>query len=99
MNAGAPKESPSPLIFDWPRRSRFSFVFLGCVAASALAHAATFFLFQVVYPQNVSIPQAPPRVSLLTPSSPENIALLHWIEAEDPALAAAGVTTNPPGLA
>jgi hypothetical protein len=74
-------------------------MFLGFVVVSMLAHAATFFIFQVVYPQRVTITQQPPRVSLLTPSTPENIALLHWIEAEDPALAGGGATADPPGLA
>lgn len=99
MNMRARDAGAASLIFDWPRPKRLSFVFLGCVAISLLAHAATFFVFQVVYPQRVTIPPSPPRVSLLTPSSPENIALLHWIEAEDPALAAAGVSVEPPGIA
>ena len=98
MNAGDRKAGAATLIFDWPRPKRLSFVFLGCVAASLLAHAATFFVFQVVYPQRVTIPPSPPRVSLLTASSPENLALLHWIEAEDPALAAAGVSIEPPSI-
>ena len=99
MSARDPGAPPMPLIFDWPRPKRFSFMFLGCVVVSLLAHAATFFVFQVVYPQRVTISQQPPRVSLLTPSTPENIALLHWIEAEDPALAGGGATPDPPGLA
>jgi hypothetical protein len=94
-NPGAP---PTPLIFDWPRPDRFSFMFLGFIVISLFAHGATFFLFQVVYPQRVTISQQPPRVSLLTPSTPENIALLHWIEAEDPALAGGEATADPPGL-
>jgi hypothetical protein len=99
MTPGDPAAPPRPLIFDWLRPKRFSFMFLGFVVVSMLAHAATFFIFQVVYPQRVTITQQPPRVSLLTPSTPENIALLHWIEAEDPALAGGGATADPPGLA
>jgi len=99
MSGRDPGAPPMQLIFDWPRPKRFSFMFLGFVAVSLLAHAATFFVFQVVYPQRVSISQQPPRVSLLTPSTPENIAFLHWIEAEDPALAGGGATADPPGLA
>src|SRR5579871_1381696 len=77
----------------------FPFILFLCVLGSVLLHAATFFLFQVVYPQRVTIPAPAPRVSLLTPSSPENIALLRWIEAEDPALVASDHADAPPGLA
>ncbi len=87
------------LTFQWPVEKGFPFVLFICVAGSLLAHAATFFLFQVVYPQRVTIPQPAPHVSLLTPSSPENVALLRWIEAEDPALIAGDNAVSPPGLA
>lgn len=79
--------------------SDFPYVLFFCVFGSLMAHAGTFFLFQVVYPQRVTIPQPAPHVSLLTPSSPENIALLRWIEAEDPALIANDNPVAPPGLA
>jgi hypothetical protein len=84
--------------FSTPEDSGFPYVLFLCVLGSFLAHAGTFFLFQVVYPQRVTIPQPAPRVSLLTPSSPENIALLRWIEAEDPALVANDDPVAPPGL-
>jgi len=87
------------LTFTTPSDSGFPFVLFLCVLGSLLAHAATFFLFQVVYPQRVTIPQPAPQVSLLTPSSPENIALLRWIEAEDPAVIANDSSLTPPGLA
>jgi hypothetical protein len=79
--------------------SGFPYVLFFCVFGSLLAHAGTFCLFQVVYPQRVTIPQPAPHVSLLTPSSPENIALLRWIEAQDPALIANDNPAAPPGLA
>jgi hypothetical protein len=94
--------TPTPeadLTFAIPDDSGFPYVLFFCVFGSLLAHAATFFLFQVVYPQRVTIPQPAPQVSLLTPSSPENIALLRWIEAEDPALVANDNPGAPPGLA
>src|ERR1700733_6449459 len=91
--------SEPDLTFHWPVEKGFPFVLFVCVAGSLFAHAATFFLFQVVYPQRVTIPQPAPHVSLLTPSSPENIALLRWIEAEDPALLANDNPVVPPGLA
>ncbi len=92
-------EATAPsLIFDWPRREGFPFVLFACVAASLFAHAATFFLFQVNEPLGTSIPRTPPQVSVLTPSSPEAIALLHWIDAQDPALVATANSITPPGL-
>jgi hypothetical protein len=94
------KTPPSGTVFNFstPEDRGFPYVLFLCVLGSFLAHAGTFFLFQVVYPQRVTIPQPAPRVSLLTPSSPENIALLRWIEAEDPALVANDNPVAPPGL-
>ena len=94
------KASPSGTVFNFstPEDRGFPYVLFLCVLGSFLAHAGTFFLFQVVYPQRVTIPQPAPRVSLLTPSSPENIALLRWIEAEDPALVGNDNPVAPPGL-
>jgi hypothetical protein len=87
------------LTFATPDDAGFPYLLFFCVLGSLLAHAGTFFLFQIVYPQRVTIPQLAPHVSLLTPSSPENIALLRWIEAEDPALVANDNPVAPPGLA
>ena len=95
MKADAPAPS---LTFDWPRREGFPFVLFGCVVISLFAHAATFFLFQVNEPLGTSIPRTAPQVSVLTPSSPEAIALLHWIDAQDPALVATANSITPPGL-
>ena len=86
------------LTFDWPRREGFPFLLCGCLAASLGAHAATFFLFQVADPLGTSLPRSAPQVSVLTPSSPESIALLHWIDAQDPALVATAHSVTPPGL-
>jgi hypothetical protein len=86
------------LIFDWSLRERFPLILFGCVFLSAVAHVATFFLFQVIYPQRVTIPPPPPQVELLTASSPENEALLRWIDAEDPALVANAHAVLPPNL-
>ena len=95
MKADPPDQA---LTFDWPRRGGFPFILFGCVAASLFAHAATFFLFQVADPLGTSIPRSAPQVSVLTPSSPEAIALLHWIDAQDPALVGAANSVAPPGL-
>jgi hypothetical protein len=94
----APSTEPD-LTFQWPKEAGFPFLLFFCAVGSLAAHTATFFLFQVVYPQRVTIPQPAPHVSLLTPSSPENIALLRWIEAEDPALIASDNSVTPPMLA
>lgn len=86
------------LIFEWRRRGGFPFILAGCLAVSLFAHAATFFLFQVADPVRISLPPSAPQVSLLTPSSPEAVALLHWIDAQDPALVANASSVTPPGL-
>ena len=95
MKAPASAEN---LTFDWPRREGFPFILFGCVVASFFAHAATFFLFQVADPLGTSIAPSAPQVSVLTPSSPEAVALLHWIDAQDPALVAAAYSVTPPGI-
>lgn len=94
----SPSTEPD-LTFQWRSETGFPFLLFFCVLGSLFAHTATFFLFQVVYSQHVTIPQPAPHVSLLTPSNPENAALLRWIEAEDPALVANSESAPPPGLA
>lgn len=86
------------LTFEWPRPEGFPFALLGCMAVSLLAHAATFFLFQVAEPLGTTLSHSAPQVSVLTPSSPEAIAFLHWIDAQDPALVAAASSVTPAGL-
>lgn len=93
MKAAGPR-----LAFDWPQRERFPLLLFGCVFLSLFAHVATFFLFQVIYPQRVTIPPPAPQVELLTASSPENEALLRWIDAEDPALVASAHSVLPARL-
>lgn len=87
-------ENESALTFHWPHDRGFPFVLFLCVVGSLVAHAATFFLFRVAYPQRVTIPQPAPNLSLLTPSTPENVAFLRWIEAENPALVASDNSAN-----
>jgi hypothetical protein len=89
---------PGVPIFATPPRGRFPLAFLGFLAVSLFAHAATFLLFQVVYPQRVTIPPPAPQVTLLTPSTPEEEALLRWVAAEDPALVAASAAPMPPDV-
>ena len=83
----------TPFIFNWnPPRPR-SLVLAGFVILSFGIHVAAFYVFQVVYPQTVSLLPAPRRVSLMTASSEQTATLLRWIDAEDPALAS---TTRKP---
>jgi hypothetical protein len=93
VNASAADEFPL-LIFDWqpPRRRRLALP--AFIAASFLAHAICFYLFQIVYPPTVAILPPPARISLISAKSEEGRNLLHWVEAEDPALAFA--TQRPP---
>jgi hypothetical protein len=93
-----PIEADSGLTFSWAGRERFSLLLFACVFFSILAHATTFFLFQVVYPQRVTIPPPESKVTFLTGATPEGEALLRWIDAEDPALVASAVGQAPTWL-
>ena len=88
------REPATPLLFDWgpPRAHRLSVI--GFISASAILHAVGFYLFQIVYPANVTLLPPPARVALIAPTSEENRTLLRWVDAEDPALASA--TLRPP---
>ncbi len=89
---------PAPrLVFRWPERIP-SFLLPGIFLLAVAAHAVAFYLFQIVYPPIVSIAPPPAQVTLLTPSSPENRALLQWVEAQNPEAAPRLQATLPPGL-
>jgi hypothetical protein len=77
----------APLLFNWEAPRRRKVAIAGFLAASVIAHAVCFYLFQIVYPPTVALLPAPARVSLVSPNSEEGRTLLRWIEAEDPALA------------
>jgi hypothetical protein len=75
------------LVFNWApprRRWRALVIFL---ILSLLLHALCFYIFQIVYPPTVALMPPPARVTLISPDEPESLALLRWVEAEDPALA------------
>jgi hypothetical protein len=75
-----------PLIFSWapPRRRRRALIIF--LLLSVLLHALCFYVFQIVYPPTVALLPPPARVALISPDNPESLALLRWVEAEDPAL-------------
>lgn len=77
----------SSFIFNWDRPRRRNFVLTGFVVLSLAIHIFAFYLFQIVYPQTVSLLPAPRRVNLMTANSEQTATLLRWIDSEDPALA------------
>jgi len=83
MNASASAQ----LIFNWDQPRRRSLILGGFIAASFMIHVVAFYLFQVVYPQTVSLLPAPRRLNLMTANSEQSATLLRWIDSEDPALA------------
>ena len=95
------KETEASLIrttFAWDIPRKLAVVLPGFLFLSLLAHAATFFLFQIVYSGRVTIAAPPPSVSLLDPTRPEHQALLRLIEAEDPAPVASAQAAVPAAL-
>ncbi|MBV9008058.1 MAG: energy transducer TonB [Verrucomicrobia bacterium] len=84
MNAAA-----SPLLFEWPAHHRRYRALLLFLVASVLLHAFCFYIFQVVYPTTVALLPAPARITVISPDAPDSMALLRWVEAQDPALASA----------
>src|SRR5438067_2790127 len=84
---GTPAKAQTGLTFSWPETRLISLTLLGFIALSVLIHALSFYIFQLAYPPSAHINPPPAQVSVLTPGSPENNALLRRIEAEDPALA------------
>src|SRR2546430_11124121 len=77
----------TPLLFNWGAPRRRNLALIGFLTASFAAHAACFYLFQIVYPPTVSLAPAPQRVNLIAANSEQGATLLRWVDAEDPALA------------
>ena len=90
--------APGGITFAWDKARKLPVVLPGFILLSLFAHAGTFFLFQVVYPERVTITAPVPTVSLLDPRRPEHQALLRLIEAEDPAPIAAVQAVVPRAL-
>ena len=84
--ASPARTATAPLIFSWapPRRRRRALIIF--LILSVLLHALCFYVFQIVYPPTVALLPPPARVALISPDNPESLALLRWVEAEDPAL-------------
>ena len=82
-------------IFAWENARRWPVVLPGFILLSLVAHAGTFFLFQIAYPERVTIAPPVPTVSLLDPRRPDHQALLRLIESEDPAPVAAAQAVVP----
>jgi hypothetical protein len=93
-----PPEETAPGLLPTYRESPVSWLLLGFIGLSIVVHGFAFLVFQVVYPQRVTIPPPRMQVALLTPTSPENEAILRWVAAEDPALSTAGSVATPPRL-
>ena len=86
------------LTFAWLRGERFSFVLPACVLLSFAVHAGTFFLFQVVYSERVTLAPPAPSIRLLDARRPDHQALWRLIESEDPAPAMSAQTAVPEQL-
>ena len=86
----------APLLFNWDAPRQRNFAITGFLIASFAAHAAGFYLFQIVYPSTVSLTPAPKRVNLIGANSEQAVTLLRWLDAEDPALVS--TTRRPPYL-
>jgi hypothetical protein len=79
-------------------RERFPWLLFFCVALSFIAHVGSFLVFQVIYPQHVSVPPPPPQVQLLSPATPQYEAIMNWVDAGDPALVASALSVRPANL-
>ncbi len=93
MNGTAAEITAEPLLFSWDSPRGQKTVLASFVVLSLVAHALCFYVFQIVYPAPVAVLPPPARVTFMALDSDEGRTLLHWIDAEDPALA---FTTLPP---
>ena len=82
----APADASDPLIFQWERRSWSRWRLVPLLFLSLLAHAATFYIFQVAYTPTGSQLPPPAQVVLLALDRPENAPLARWLAMTDPAL-------------
>src|SRR5438876_11569121 len=87
MNSVISQSAAESLIFGWdsPRGEKLAITIF--LALSLIAHALCFYIFQIAYPPTVALLPPPARITLISPDNSESLALLRWVEAEDPALA------------
>ena len=88
MTASASQDAPA-LLFNWSRTPARTLPIVGFIGGSAILHALGFYVFQIVYPANVTLLPPPARIAVIAPNSDESRTLLRWVDAEDPALASA----------
>jgi hypothetical protein len=92
------------MTFSWPERLRSSWTLAALIFASLALHSVPFFFIQAATPKLGTPPRTAPAILYISPYDPdgtfssENIALLHWIETNDPALVARAANVEPPGL-
>ena len=90
--------------FDWSGSHRSSWTLALLIFLSVILHGAAFFFVHISTSERQLIPQTAQPVQLLTrfapdgSISPENEAVLRWIEAEDPAIAARIANVEPAGI-
>jgi hypothetical protein len=85
-------QSDLGLIFAWDKPRQRRLAITGFLLLSLLLHALCFYAFQIIYPPAIALLPPPGRVTVITPNTADERVLLHWLEAEDPALAS---TTQP----
>jgi hypothetical protein len=92
------------MTFDWSGNHRSSWTLALLIFLSLILHSAAFFFVHITTPERQLIPKTAQPVQLLTrfapdgSPSPENEAVLRWIEAEDPAVVARVTSVEPSGL-
>ncbi len=72
-------------MFRWPDRREISLALPIFLVVSLLTHAATFYLFQIVYPPSAPT-STPPAEASFWPASVSDPQVRLWLEANDPAL-------------
>ena len=80
-------DGPAALLFGEERGTRARWRLGLLIFGSLLAHAATFYIFQVAYTPTGSLLPPPARVVLVPLNQPENASLARWLALADPTLA------------
>lgn len=90
--------------FDWSGSHRSSWTLALLIFLSVVLHGGAFFFVHISTSERQLIPQTAQPVQLLTrfapdgSISPENEAVLRWLEAEDPAIFARIANVEPAGI-